>query len=78
MDSPITKPDELVALAKALRAEGCIRCKWGDIELELLHPEKAGMSALSDEIADLPTEQREELLSSVKRQLNADLFGASG
>lgn len=77
MDSPITTPDELVSLARALRAEGCIRARWGDIELELFPPQKPGMAALSEEIADLPTTQREELLASVKRQLDADLFGAT-
>lgn len=77
MASPITKPEELIALARALRAEGVLVCKWGDLELHLLNPEKPGLGALKDQVADLPVDQREEILESVKRQLEADLYGAA-
>ena len=76
--SPITKAEELVALARHLREVGCLRCKWGDIELEMLNPEKPGLGSLKDQVADLPIDQREEILADVKRQLDQDLYGAAG
>ncbi len=75
--SPISTPEQLVALARALRAEGCVRMKWDGVELELLGPEKPGLSALKEQVGDLPIEQREEILRDVKRQLDEDLFGAT-
>ena len=69
--------DSIVYLAEKLRAAGCVRCKWGDIELEMLNPEKPGLGALKDQVADLPIDQREEILKDVKRQLDEDLYGAT-
>lgn len=77
MVSPITSAEQLVALARALRAEGVVVCKWGDLELHMLNPDKPGLGALKDQVADLPVDQREEILADVKRQLDADLYGAS-
>ncbi len=77
MASPISTPEQLVALARALRAEGCVRMKWGDVELDLLNPEKPGLGALKEQMADLPIDQREEILRDVKKQLDEDLYGAT-
>ncbi len=75
--SPITSPEQLVALARALRAEGVVVCRWGDIELQMLNPDKPGLGALKEQMADLPAAQREEIIEDVKRSLEADLFGAT-
>ncbi len=77
MASPISTPEQLVALARALRAEGVVVCRWGDIELQMLNPDKPGLGALKEQVADLPIDQREEIINDVKRSLEADLFGAT-
>lgn len=69
--------DSIVYLAERLRAAGCVRCKCGDLELDLLNPDKPGLGALKDQVADLPIEQREEIIKDVKRQLDQDLYGAT-
>ncbi len=77
MASPISSPEQLVTLARALRAEGVVVCKWGDIELQMLNPDKPGLGALKEQMADLPIDQREEILRDVKKQLDEDLYGAT-
>lgn len=69
---------ELVQLARDLRAAGVMRMKHGDIELDFLPPEAPKLTQLAAAMGELPLNERQDLIEQAKKDLDADLYGASG
>lgn len=70
--------DEIVALAKAMRAAGVSKFSYGDLQCELLPPEPKPMDEIRERIEEMPPQERMRLLDAAKKDLDKDLYGASG
>lgn len=68
---------EAVAFAKAMRDAGVEQFEFDGLKCVLRAPEPPRLTALAEQLGELPLEERERLLKEGKRQLEADLYGAA-
>lgn len=69
--------DEVVELATKMRAAGVQEFRFENLSCKLAPPEKGKVSELADRIGELSLEERTALIEDTKRELEADMYGAS-
>jgi hypothetical protein len=70
-------PEQIVALATAMRAAGVSYFSYEGLKVRLLPPPPKPMDEIRDRIAEMTPEERLKLVDSAKKDLEEDLYGSS-